>query len=171
MANSNFLIFQLFIKQLCTQHKDLMHDDQANVVFVALHSHDDLNQVQNHGAASIVVMARYYGRPFGGNPDELQIKNFVQIRFACYAQPDPGQNFSDTITGALDKSFSIMMDFIARMSKEMHDDDCGPLRGLELENANWAEIPEQPYLLGHFGWDLTVPFNNDFPGYDASKWM
>jgi hypothetical protein len=162
--------FQEFIKDLCRRHVDLAHDDMTNVSFVRFQSNDDLNQVQNNGAQNIVLVARYYGRSFGQNADDMRMKQFVQLRFAAAAIPDPVINYSDVIAAAADKAFTIMMDFISRMQQVQHDDDCGPLRGIELENANWGEIPDQPFLVQHYGWDLTLPFNSDFPAYDAAKW-
>lgn len=162
--------FQQYIKQLCSDHLDILHDDATNVAFVRFQSNDDLNQVNNQGSPVIVVINRYYGRAIGETADDMDMKQFVQIRFAVMAIPDPVINFSDVITAAVDKAFTIMMDFISKFKEDQINDDCGPLRGLDLPNCSWAEIPEQPYLVQHYGWDLTLPFKSMFPPYNAAKW-
>lgn len=163
--------FQDLLKDLCTQHIDIMHNDQTNVAFVRYQSHDDMGQVQNNASPVIVIVTRYYGRAAGQNADDMKMKQFVQIRFAVAGIPDAVINYSDIITAAADKAFRIMLDFLVKFRQLQHDDNCGPLRGLELESAAWSEIPEQPFLVEHYGWDLTIPFNSEFPDYDATRWL
>jgi hypothetical protein len=161
---------QIYLKALCVAHTDLLHDDATNVSFVRFQSDDDIQQAANQGAANLVILARYYGRAAGETADDMNMKQFVQLRFACAAINDAVLNYGDVITAATDKAFTIMMDFVARMGKAQRDDNCGPLRGLELPSASWSEIPDQPYLVQHYGWDLTLPFTSTFPPLNVAKW-
>jgi len=162
--------FQQYIKQLCIQHVDVLHNDNTNVAFVHFQSNDGLNQVANQGANTIVIINRFYGKAIGETADDMDMQQFVQIRFAVAAIPDPVINYTDVITAALDKAFTIMMDFISKFRQDQYENDCGPLRGLNLPSCSWAEIPEQPFLLQHHGWDLTLPYKSAFPDYNADKW-
>lgn len=163
--------FQAIIKDLCTRHKEIRHHDQNNVAYIPFQSGEDLAQVVNSGASTLVLVARFYGRPAGPSADELQLKQFVQLRFACAAQPDAVLNYSDVIAAAADKSFQIMLDFLAMFRQQQLDDSCGPLAGIEIENASWQELPEQPYLVNSYGWDLSIPFKTDFPEHNADAWL
>lgn len=162
--------FQQYIKSLCSLHQDILHNDENNVAFVRFQSHDDLNQVTNQASPVIVIINRFYGKSQGGSMDDMAMKQFVQIRFAVQAIPDPVINWSDVIAAAGDKAFKIMLDFISRFKQDVYADDCGALRGIELENCSWSEIPDQPYLVAHYGWDLSLPFNSEFPEYNPDKW-
>jgi hypothetical protein len=166
----NITSFQTYLKALCVAHKEVLHNDAANVAYVRFQSDDDLNQVVNQGASTIVILTRFYGKSTGATADDMNMKQFVGIRFACAAIPHPTMNYSDVITAALDKAFTVMMDFLTRMREEVMEDNCGPLRGLELESASWNEIPEQPYLTQHYGWDLALPFKSEYPEHDPNRW-
>jgi hypothetical protein len=96
----------------------------------------------------------FWGDLMAGSPgeaDDQTMRNFAVIRFACYAENTDG-DMEGGIDAALDTSFLIMMQFLAKMRKDYRDDSCGAVRDLELKNAGWDEIDEKIYLENHYGW-------------------
>jgi hypothetical protein len=161
--------FQDYIKSLCETHTDLLHaaDNQA---FIHFQSDNEVSGLFNNPSPNLVLFSRFYGRAQGASADTMQMKQFASIRFACYAVQPVDGNITGSIADALDKAFSIMMDFIAKMVKDQRDDTCGALRRMELETCSWSEIPDQPFIENHFGWELSIPFSSEFPAYNAAKW-
>lgn len=164
--------FQDYLETLCTKHKLLAHDSApgGKKSFVRFHSPDDLDQAMNNQCENMVIVSRFYGKTINGIDDHM-MRQYIQIRFLCYAKRPLDGTISEEINVAIDRSFTIMMDFIARMHQDMRDDLCGPLRGLELDNCSWDELPEQPTLEHHFGWDLTLPFRSNMPGLNNDAWF
>lgn len=158
--------FQTYLEGLCEKHVDVQHNVGGIRTFARLMSDEEVNELTNHAGKNIVVVAAFYGRAHG-HPDDQQLRQFVQLRFASFAE----RSTTVGINEALKKSFRIMWDFITRMKHDIKTDDgCGEMNGLEFENLSWDEIPGQPWLENHFGWDLTIPFKSYQPQYDAAQW-
>ena len=163
--------FQDYLETLCTQHKKLLHDPEPEGLksFVRFHSGDGLNQITNNPGGNLVMVSRFYGKAIGSMDDQL-MRQYVEIRFCSFAHRPLDGDITGAINGAIDTAFTIMLDFIAKMLHDMRSDDCGPLRGIELDQCNWDEIPEQPFLDNHYGWDLTIPFRSSMPDHNPDAW-
>lgn len=157
--------FQTYLEGLCEKHVDVQHNVGGLRTFARLMSDEEVNELVNHAGKNIVIVSSFYGRAVGA-ADDQQMRQFVQIRFACHVT----NNTTEEINEALKKSFRIMWDFITRFKKDIKDDDgCGELSGMEQQNISWDEIPA-PFLENHFGWELTLPFRSFQPQYDAAQW-
>jgi hypothetical protein len=163
--------FQDYLETLCINHKRVAHDPAPGGTksFIRFHAPDDLNQVPNNPGTTLVIVTRYYGKAIG-TMDESAMRQWVQIRFCTYAATPTDGDFTGSISTAQDTAFTVMLDFITRMLHDFRIDDCGPLKGIELDQCNWDELPEQPFLENHFGWDLTIPFRSYFPPYNPGAW-
>lgn len=153
------------IAAYCAIHKEL-NDGMENKAFARLWSREQLDSIRTNASPNIVVVTSFRGRSFGGY-DEKKMQQFIGLRFSCYAQPDDGESATEM---ALDKSYSIMLDFLVRMQKDYEEDDCSWLKFVDFENISWDEIPEQPWLINHYGWDMILPFKTYLPAYDAARW-
>lgn len=163
--------FQNYLEALCMAHHQVLHQVEpgGTKAFVRFQSDYDISQLTNNPGTNLVVVTRFYGRAIG-DVDAQQIRQYIQIRFASFAPVPDGGDFSDSVNTATDTAYTIMLDFLARMFYDLKNDDCGPLQGIELQNCTWEEIPEQPWLQNHFGWDLTIPFKSELPELNATVW-
>jgi hypothetical protein len=162
--------FQNYLATLSTKHKLLKHDTTpgGQKSFIRFQSEEDLNELSNNPSPNLVTFARFYGKAIGDADDE-KIRQYALIRFSSYAPRPLDGTITEEITNAIDRAFGIMMQFVARMRQDMRQ-DCGPLDGLELENFSFDEIPDQPFLEHHYGWELTIPFRSDAPPLDPDQW-
>jgi len=158
-----------YVEGLCRSHTDVLHNPPAKVCFSRLRSQDEVNQLINNAGKNVVIMGRMSGRAVGDAIEQKLRQEFV-LRFACYAEVASG---TQGIDDAIDLAQDIMFDFISKMRVDAKDDqnDCGPLRYVELNNISWNEIDEPIYLENHYGWDLIIPISAYFPPYNALKWQ
>ena len=161
--------FEDYIEQLCREHVDVLHETNAKICFSRLRSRTEVTEIINNAGENIVIMGRFNGRSVGDSQEQT-FRQFVVLRFACYAINNGVDDPSDGIDNAIQKAQDIMFQFISRFRKDQKDDDCGPLRLVELQNISWDEIDEPIYLENHYGWDLTLQYKSYFPAYDAAKW-
>lgn len=168
MADFQFRNFEDYLEQLCREHTDVQHEVGGQVCFSRLRSETEVTEISNNAGRNIVLMGRFNGRASGEN-QEAAMRQSVTIRFACYSEVTGS---ASAIDEAIDKAWTIMMDFIARLRQDFKDEEyCGPLGNIEFENMSWSEIDEPIYLENHYGWDLTLPFKSTQPAYDAAKWI
>jgi len=166
MDGFQFKDFEDYLEQLCREHTDVGHEVDGKICFSRLRSQEEVNQITINAGRNIVLLGRFNGRAYGES-QEAGMRQFAVIRFASYADVGDEAN----IDTAIDTSWAIMMDFIAKFRRDYKDDDCGPLGNVEFENMSWNEIDEPIYLENHYGWDLSFPFRSTQPGYDADKWI
>jgi hypothetical protein len=166
MAEYYIDTFQDYLEGLCEVHKLVQHNVAGIRSFASFASDEEVQQLATNAGPNIVVVSHYSGRSFGES-DAQQMRTTVGIRFASKSL---SYNTAD-IEAALLTSWNIMWDFISRWRKDVHDDSCGALRGIELQNLNWDEIPDQPFLENHYGWELQVNFKSIQPQYDAAHWI
>lgn len=121
MSELLFADFQSYIKTLCVKHKQLMHDDAANVSFVRMHSEDDLNKIKTIGSPVLVIVDTFTGRRIG-EPESRMLQQHASLAFVAKAVANTGDP-SGEIENAQKKAMEIMMDFLARMEKDQQDDD------------------------------------------------
>lgn len=156
---------QEHIAAYSASHIDLL-DGPDNKAFVRLWSREDMEAIKVNASANIVIVTSFRGKAFGWY-EEKKMQQFIGLRFSSYANADDGIM---AIDNALNKSMEIMEDFITRMQHDFEEDDCSWLKWVDFENISWDEIPEQPWLQNHYGWDLIIPFKTYLPAYNAAKW-
>ena len=162
----NFQEFENYIKSLCQSHVDILHVDGSNIGFIRLGSDDALNTMASIIGKNIVLIDNLLGRPVG----DLDENKYVQTWYLTFLGHYDMNTSSPTITrdDVIQKVYSIMFDFIARMKKDWYDDSCGPLKGLSF-NMTWKYI-EDIQLQSHYGFELTINQTVTAPEYDALKW-
>lgn len=161
---------QDFIEALCTSNTDVAHNVNGNKSFARFESDAQINEIKKAAGKNIVVVADINGRRVG-DKDDRKLRREVVLRFAVYAV----NNTEDAKKAAEKLSEEIMFDFMTRMEKQQEDDldeniPCGVMHFLKPENFSWEKITDQPWLLNHYGWDLTVPFDVWMPAYNPAKW-
>lgn len=165
MADFTIDTLQDYLEALCVANTDLQHTVAGKRSFARFQSDEEIQQLATKAGRNILCVTRYHGRAIG-HADEQSSRQFVGLRFSCKAT----SMSTDAINVALDKAQEIMWDFIAKFRKDVKEDSCHALRGIELQNISWDEIPDQPWLENHYGWDITIPFVSYQPQYNAAKW-
>jgi len=167
MAEYYFKEFEDYIKTLCIQHVDVLHNDNTNRAFIRFQSDEDVNSIPNNAGKALVVIDNFTGRAIG-TVEEARLQQNTSLLFLINVGDTAGNPYA-AIEAALQKAMGIMFDFYTRMVKDMEDDDCGPLRYLMAEAMNFFPV-NGPVLENHYGWQLDVPFNVNAPAYNADKW-
>lgn len=156
--------FQNYLEQLCTQNKLVGHGAGGKKSFARFQSDEEMNELARNAGKNIVVVANFFGRSTG-SADEQAMRHYATLRFACHSA-----NTNTTgINAAIIRAWDIMWQFVARMRKDMQEDDCPPAE-LAFHDMNWDPI-DGPWLENHYGWDLTLPFKSYQPAYDAADWQ
>lgn len=168
MANNYYIEeFQDYLERLCEEHVDVAHNVDGRRSFSRLFTDDEVAAIADSAGKNVVIVARYYGRSIGTADDQRMLQT-ITIYFASYASGSTAQ----AINCATSLSFNIMLDFLARFHSDLQAAGyCDALTDLELQNISWDEIPDQPFLDNHFGWELTLPFKSFLPGYNEDKWI
>lgn len=164
---------QNYFESLAIAHVDVEHNRNGIKSFARLQSDAQINDIKKTAGKNIVVIVDITGKRIG-DEDDKKLRREMIIRFSVYAEKN--MNADESKTMALQKAENIMFDFMTAMEKTHDDDleagvDCGIMHFLKPENFSWQEIPSQPWLINHYGWDLTVPFEVYMPEYNADKWL
>lgn len=166
MAEYNIDGFQDYLESVCEKHTDVKHNVEGKRTFARFHSSEQVQELTNNAGHNIVVVGSFYGSATGA-PDEKALRQYITIRFASHSKTFT----TEAISQALAISWQIMWDFVARFRKDLKDDNCGILEGIQLKDISYDEIPDQPFLDHHYGWELTVPLRGEQPAYNAAKWI
>lgn len=167
MAEYYFKEFEDYVRNLCIKHKELLHDDETRRAFIRFQSEEDVNSIPNNGGSPLVIIDNFTGRAIG-SIEEAKLQQNVSLLFLANVANTAGNPYS-AVQAALQKAMSIMFDFYARMTHDMEEDDCGPLRFLMPEMMNFFPI-DGPILENHYGWQMDLPFKLNAPAYQANKW-
>jgi len=158
---------QDYIKQLCTEHVDVLHDDDTNVAFIRLYTAQDLAAIRNNACNFFVVVDNFIGR-VKGSYEENKLRQELTLLFLKKVSKTPGDPFG-AIEDAQEKALEVMFDFYERMKYDYETDDCGPLKYLDSTQMVFEPVPG-PVEEEHYGWLMTIPFDVKLPAYDAAKW-
>ncbi len=163
---------QDYIKQLCIRHTDVQHGLNGQQSFARFHLEEEVNALRNSAGKCIVVVGNITGRR-SGHRDDKTLQREITLRFAVYA--DMNGEIDAARNAAMRKAEEVMFDFMAEMEKKQEadfdeDTQCGLMNHLQSEGFNWEEIEDQPWLVHHYGWDLTIPFKVYMPAHNAAKW-
>lgn len=168
MAEYYFDEFQDYLQTLCEKHVDVQHGVDGKQAYARLFSNEEMEALANNAGVNIVVVSTFFGRALGA-VDEQLMQQYTSIRFATNA----AATGSSGINAAMETSWNIMWDFIARLRSEWNADGAEGCEKpmLELQNISWDEIRDAPFLENHYGWELTLPFKSYQPAYNAAKWI
>lgn len=153
-----------YLQALSTAHKDIVHNTINSYAFCRFQDQQQFNQLVQNSARNIVVVMNFFGRS-SGSFDDATVTNTIVVRFSVYAKLVTSQE----ITIAVEKSFSIMMQFWSRMRYDFEQDNCEWMRWINWEGIQFDEI-EQPWLQNHYGWELAIPYKTHLPEFDQTKW-
>lgn len=165
----NLKAFEDYLQTLATSHVDMGNGNPNSMCFARLASDDEVNAIISNPNAHkrIIIMENVTGNPVG-DVEEGKYQQVFTLSFLGYVDPSTG-----TTTAArdaeIDKMWQIMMQFRAKMLKDLNDDDCGPLRGIAYRMP--YRFIQDPQLTSHYGWELTVYKTVWAPEYDAAKWV
>ena len=174
LAPDNTMTFDIdqiqdYIQSLCHRHKEIKHDVDGIKSFARFQSEEEMTSLRNNAGKNVVVVAAINGRRVG-DKDERTLHREMILRIVSYAE----NNTAEEIKAALKTAEEIMFDLITEMEhqqeKDMDEDVCGIMDKLQPENFSWEEVEDQPWLINHYGWDLTVPFKVYMPAHNAAKW-
>jgi hypothetical protein len=163
---------QDYIEQLCTRNKDVQHNQNGIKSFARFQSNEQVNELKKAAGKNIVVVGGIGGHRVGER-DEKKLQREMILRFAVYAEKSG--DVEGAKKDAIRKAEEIMLDFMTEMERQQendfdNDDSCSIMHFLQPENFFWEEIEDQPWLLNHYGWDLTVPFKVYMPSHNPDKW-
>lgn len=158
---------QTYLRNLCIEHVLLMHVDDSNEVFVRLQTHEDVMSIPYNASNYFVIVDNLIGRAIG-EFDDNRIRQELTMLFLKRALTNNGEPY-DNIETAQQEALEVMFDFYSRMKQDYYEDDCGPLKNLLPEQMSFEPV-EGPVEEYHYGWLMTIPFDLNLPGYDASKW-
>ena len=167
MAEYYFKEFEDYLKFLCINHKEVLHDDITNRAFIRFQSEEDVESIPNNAGKVLVIIDNFTGRAIG-TLDEARLQQQVSLIFLVNVSSTTGNPYAD-IEAALQKAIGILFDFYTRMAHDMQIDDCGPLRFLVPEQMTFNPV-DGPVLENHYGWQMDLPFNLNAPAYNATKW-
>jgi hypothetical protein len=164
---------QDYIESVAERNKNVGHNVNGVRSFARYHSDDQMIEIKKNAGKNIVVVVDTGGHRVGHKDDRMLQRELV-LRFACYAEKNG--DVAAAKKAAITKAEEIMFDFMTEMELQQESDldqdiPCGVMHYLQPENYSWQEITDQPWLLNHFGWDLTVPFRTYMPAHDAAKWV
>ena len=157
-----------YIEGLCRDHVEINHS-VTNRCFARGEEH--IEAVRKNAGKIVVVVVSIDGRRHGIKDDQ-QLRREVVLRVAAYA--DAGVGVTDAKKRARKKAEEIMFDIWNKMEHQQEldldgEEACSIMRFLEPEAMSFEEI-EAPWLINHYGWDLTIPFKVYMPQYNAEKW-
>lgn len=162
---------QQYIEKLCAFHKEIKHGSTRRG-FAWYQSMDHINDIKKAATKNIVVVAHMDGRRFGHKDDKMYAREIV-LRFASYAPKN--LEVSAAKKEAEATAERIMYDFMTRMEKQQEDDldadAYGPMHFLRPESFSWEPIEDQPWLINHYGFDLTIPFHHYMPAHNEGQWF
>lgn len=165
MADYYLSEIQDYLELLCEQHVSVAHRQGGKRGFARLLSDEEISTLATTAGSNVVVVARYSGRALP--KDEGRVLQNVSVYFASHAKDLSSRGINEAVA----RSFRIMLDFIARMRNEQGTVDyCDGLSDFDLLNLSWDEIPDQPFLENHYGWELLIPIKTYLPDYDAERW-
>lgn len=163
---------QDYLEGLSQRNKDVQHNVLGNKSFARFESGEAVAEIRKNAGKNIVVVASISGQRVGEKDDRI-LQREVVLRFAVFA--DKNIDATDGKKTALQKSEEIMFDFMTEMERQqeydLDNDICSVMHGLQPQNFAWQEIEEQPWLINHYGWDLTVPFKVYMPKHNTAKWI
>jgi len=172
MDNYDFDIDEIqdYLEGLCTRHKEIRHSS-AKRSFARFQSNDHVNEIKK-AASKICVIVGDIANNRVGHKDDLMVSRQITIRIAVYAELKGDATREKA--RAMQTAERITMDMITRMEKQQDDDlendVYGPMHFLRPEEFSWEPIEDQPWLLNHYGYDVSIPFRHYTPAYDATKW-
>src|SRR5580698_10364739 len=108
--------FQAYVKNLCINNKNVLHDDTSNIAFVRLQSQDDLNRITSNASGMLVVISTFVGRAIG-EADNDRIRQEATLSFLKRVGPNSG-NTSDDVEAAQEFAMEVMFQFLARMKQD-----------------------------------------------------
>lgn len=160
---------QNYMSGLCTRHMELKHDVDGIKSYARFQSDEEMTALRNNAGKNIVVVASVTGRRVG-HKDDKTLQREITLRIASYAE----NSSSDAIQLAVKTAEHIMLDFITEMERQQDADNdrdvCGILKFLRPELITWEPVEDQPWLINHYGWDVTFPFKVFMPKHDPTKW-
>lgn len=160
---------QNYVKTLCERNTDLNHNVDGNKSFARLKSDEEVTELRNSAGKNIVVVAAIRVKRVGAKEDySLQVE--MVLRVVSYAE-----NITPDETGAARKrAWVIVLDLVTEMERQqeydMDHDVCGIMDKLQPEKFEWEEVEDEPWLVQHYGYDLTVPFKMFMPKHNPKKW-
>ncbi len=169
----NIDLVQDDVQRMCERHVEIRHNVDGIKSFARFQSGSQISEIKKNAGKTVVVVAAINGRRVGEKDDRMIQRDMI-LRIAVYAEKDG--NVEDAKKIAIQKSEEIMLDLVTQMEKSQEDDTdgdvaCSMWRFLRPEEFSWEEIEDQPWLINHYGWDLTVPFRVYMPNYNADKWI
>lgn len=153
------------LEQYAKSNTDLNHT-VGNTAFVRLYSTEALEAVKKAISKNVLLVTAFRGRTVG-EYDSAKMQQYIGLRFTSYA---PVSEANAGREAALNKSYEIMLDFVARLRYDYEQDTCSWLHWVEWTGIDWDEIDPQPWLVNHYGWDLVLPFRTTMPAYNPEKW-
>lgn len=169
-ASFDIEIVQDYLEQLCSRHTAIGHSVTKRC-FARFGSGEHIAEIKRAAGKVCVVVADISGRRTGHKDDQMFARQIV-MRIAVYAETKG--DAAAARAAAIKLADGITMDFMLRMEKQQEDDleanEFGPMHFLRPEEFTWEPIEDEPWLLNHYGNDLTIPFHHYMPAYDAGKW-
>jgi hypothetical protein len=155
-----------YLQELAASHKDILHSE-SNFAFCRFQDNNAFGKLSTSASKNIIVVAHYSGRA-SGQFEDAQVKTAISVRFSCYSKTVN----SDDIVTSNEKALSILLDFWVKLRKDFEEavDNCPWMRWIEWENISFDEV-DNPWLINHYAWDLTIPYKTYLPEYDANKWQ
>lgn len=159
-----------FIERLCERHKEINHNAGGKKCFAR--GEETIEIVRKNAGKVIVAVVSIDGHRIG-EKDDQQLRREIVLRIAVYGEKGLGAD--DAKRGARKKAEEIMFDMWKEMERQQEvdldeDNDCSIMRYLEPEAMAFEEIEDTPWLINHYGWDLTIPFKVFMPAHNAAKW-
>jgi hypothetical protein len=170
-----------FFKERSEQHYLVKHNhvipDSGGMKrksFIVIDNPEELAAATiNQGHFPMVVHNGFEGKPLDKN-GSLRIRNVNELIFL-----DKPLTSADNVTkssandAAYNRSFEVMMDFIAWMYEQYEETgSCGPFKELDINQFNWRI---QDYISdGFVGWVLTFSDEvkaTDIIVFDEDKWI
>lgn len=160
---------QNYVEDLCHRNKVIQHGVDGIVSFARFQSEEEVTALRNSASENIVVVAAIRARRVGDRDDKMLQREMV-LRVMNWAK----NNTADEIKAAIKKAelmvFDIMTEMELQQEKDMDADVCGVMDKLQPENFAWEEVEDQPWLINHYGWDLTIPFKVYMPKHKPENW-
>ncbi|RYD85580.1 MAG: hypothetical protein EOP84_02065 [Verrucomicrobiaceae bacterium] len=141
-----------------------------------------IEEIKRSGPPNIVCVVSAGGRRVG-EKDDYTVRRELVLRFASFAPATGDQELHKQ--QAINRSEKILMDFANRIERlydeffdgQLGDDDldCDNIaQYLEPDKISWREIEDQhiqPWLVNHYGWDLSIPIKAPMQQYDPAVWF
>ena len=161
----NYAAIDTYLKDLCVRHKQLLHNDIDNVVYIPLLSNMEVGSVDTNQAQSLVLFENLTASPAGTADDPKYIQE-ITLTFLCHR--NSANPIAEETKEKLSKAFDIMMDFITRMRVDYDMGNCAALRGLHT-SMFWKAL-EDEQIVNSVGWELRIKITIAEPAYNAANW-